>query len=1001
MLEFKKEYFQTETNRHLYPTTFDLSKAEVYGCKDREAYMYKIPNDRYTSNAGNIDFSLYPNGVWSDYTGIKIVERLPFFQPSINFNKLGDITPSNLNKLKEEIKKHIVDLETAITESVNFIDSGVPGQNNLPYLPEGCVWFRDPIIKDVIALPISELYGKFNQMIDELRKVLLKLLDKDYNDTLLKFLENVKKELERQLSILAGAGSAFKPKQVANIEILKNVNAKVDEVYEVLGYYRFDDGATHKRVITNEDDGSGVQLKNGMWANIVHNGEVNVSWFGAKGDGVTDDTSIFKKAISYAETNEYKLAFLKRKYYITDLITFYGNYDFNGATIKVIQGNKNTSFLGFYGSNFEISDTELTLEEINLGNFSKLKPYGKCKVYINSEDIFLEKRDHPLGSAVYKTDYILANNGVGEYQIFNDYTNITRIDLTKVDSRQKYIKNLNLEITLNNKVTDNYFAPVVKFWRYDNTLVDNIKINITNNDVQNKPTSIFDVVDTYNIEFNRINSETLLTTKQGTYVFNISRTIKLTIANSYIYNKDGKEYWGATGTNLLKDFTIKNSTINRMDSHTFGGGSYRIENSDVKVVSIMGDMDLIIENSIIGYVSFRKDYNNFFTGDINVKNTTFKDSQIFCVYHSSFFGDTSLFFCKKIYLENVNFLSNAFILSFDNVQKIFIPDIEINSMEIHGGNFAFIFAQKSINLKMMNDVVIFKLANQKNIELNYTFKIINTIEDGYNNIFNQNFLLRLEYENLKKINLRTERIKNIHLHVKNSEIISIDTLENSKTSNTSLILSNCIINPIGLEDASRDSSYQLLGVKYLLFDHCKFEIPQNITPDKAPTSHRLSFLNSTMIECPTEYINCEYTQTTLDYLESKKSDSKYSNMIAKFLTGTNALPKYGLRYFSKKIKDSIEGQVNAVEQLNTLYHMEKMKQEGVYNDYISYMDEKTVYDKQQRKLEQDKQLAYEQAMKENPNLTYEEFMSVQPMTLNLVEEPQPSEALKKFMEKYL
>ena len=160
MLEFKKEYFQTENNRHLYPTTLDLSKAEVYGCKDREAYMYKIPNNRYASNAGNIDFSLYPNGVWSDYTGIKIVERLPFFQPSINFNKLGDITPSNLNKLKDEIKKHIVDLETAITESVNFIDSGVPGQNNLPYLPEGCVWFRDPIIKNVIAFFLISIQYK-------------------------------------------------------------------------------------------------------------------------------------------------------------------------------------------------------------------------------------------------------------------------------------------------------------------------------------------------------------------------------------------------------------------------------------------------------------------------------------------------------------------------------------------------------------------------------------------------------------------------------------------------------------------------------------------------------------------------------------------------------------------------------------------------------------------------------------------------------------------------
>lgn len=90
-----------------------------------------------------------------------------------------------------------------------------------------------------------------------------------------------------------------------------------------------------------------------------------------------------------------------------------------------------------------------------------------------------------------------------------------------------------------------------------------------------------------------------------------------------------------------------------------------------------------------------------------------------------------------------------------------------------------------------------------------------------------------------------------------------------------------------------------------------------------------------------------------------------------------------------------------VTQLNTLYHAEKMKQENVYEDYISYMDEKTLYDKQQRKLSEERQLAYEEALKENPELTFEEFMSVQPMTLNLVEEPQPSENLKKFMEKYL
>ncbi|MGL5963360.1 MAG: right-handed parallel beta-helix repeat-containing protein [Fusobacteriaceae bacterium] len=57
---------------------------------------------------------------------------------------------------------------------------------------------------------------------------------------------------------------------------------KLGDVVEVLGYYTAGDGAHHKRKIETTDDGSGVQCANGTWANIVHNGEVNVSWFGAK-----------------------------------------------------------------------------------------------------------------------------------------------------------------------------------------------------------------------------------------------------------------------------------------------------------------------------------------------------------------------------------------------------------------------------------------------------------------------------------------------------------------------------------------------------------------------------------------------------------------------------------------------------------------------------------------------------------------------------------------------
>lgn len=179
-------------------------------------------------------------------------------------------------------------------------------------------------------------------------------------------------------------------------EMQKDSKLKTGKVVEVLGYYQAGDGAGHKRVIADSDDGSGVQLGNGLWANIIHNGEVNVSWFGAKGDGVTDDTQAIQKAIYNSKSC---LMDLGKIYIVTDTIRVGYGYKslksvtsggmglpeikYNGAENRkkavIILGNNNIG-------EFKKEATNITLENIKI-NANNLCGIGLYGTYVKNESV--------------------------------------------------------------------------------------------------------------------------------------------------------------------------------------------------------------------------------------------------------------------------------------------------------------------------------------------------------------------------------------------------------------------------------------------------------------------------------------------------------------------------------------------------------------------------------------------------------------------------------------
>lgn len=159
---------------------FGAKKEGVTG-SELSAHIYKIPDNYYEINAGNIDFSKYPDGIENDYLTIRITNLQSLFSLPVNFIDFKDITPTNLTTTFEALGKALLDIQKRLSDVAIYVDSGTPGQINLPKLPIGCVWYRDQN-GNISSLPITTLYDEFDNLINYLRQEIRKLLDEDYKE---------------------------------------------------------------------------------------------------------------------------------------------------------------------------------------------------------------------------------------------------------------------------------------------------------------------------------------------------------------------------------------------------------------------------------------------------------------------------------------------------------------------------------------------------------------------------------------------------------------------------------------------------------------------------------------------------------------------------------------------------------------------------------------------------------------------------------------------------
>lgn len=114
-----------------------------------------------------------------------------------------------------------------------------------------------------------------------------------------------------------------------------------------LGYHSKNDGGSGYYYIVDAagetpDGGSVITLSNGLVAKLdVKNDVVNVKQFGARGDGVTNDSSAIQNALAYNGNNRSIVKFVNGETYRVDNNFYiYSNttVDLNGCTVKDIDG---------------------------------------------------------------------------------------------------------------------------------------------------------------------------------------------------------------------------------------------------------------------------------------------------------------------------------------------------------------------------------------------------------------------------------------------------------------------------------------------------------------------------------------------------------------------------------------------------------------------------------------------------------------------------------------
>ena len=377
---------------------------------------------------------------------------------------------------------------------------------------------------------------------------------------------------------------------VSNVATLKSTNLSVGQTVTTRGYNSVDDGGSASYTIESKttqdiDGGKYIELNNGNVARLMHNGIVSLKQYGAKGNGVDDDSTPTKNAVRYLANNE-TLYVPEGDYVLKDRVTHNGHKQNTkiigaGANSRFIAASDRTDQMMFAIYNpddlvFSNLTFDGNLENRPDGGYQLLFIWGANKVTID-ECNFHENKNEAIVLALVDNNFSVSNSdfkntdcgviAMGEADTHSIDNFI--FENNRVEGHQNsepvslFGKGQYSNIYINNNVFLNKKYAAAIYLAGQNGGTDGVlqfhNVEVTNNTIKNFSAGI-EVKHAQNVFIanNEIdNSEQTTTDKTGSSGMTIGDVSNIEIKNNYLYKT-----WGY-GMKLesLSDANIEQNTI--------------------------------------------------------------------------------------------------------------------------------------------------------------------------------------------------------------------------------------------------------------------------------------------------------------------------------------------------------------------------------------------------------------------------------------------------------